>query len=110
MKVNGMSKESRQSDRTRWIKRMFGVGTMVLLTACTDSSLPDPELVRTYADVVLARQTIADSAKLKQTLDSIMTAHGMDSTQFAEKLREMSRTPELFKGFYDSVTVKLSSP
>lgn len=95
---------------SQWKKSIYGAAVVVLMSACTDSSLPDPELVRTYADVVLARQTIADSAKLKQTLDSILTAHGMDSTQFAEKLREMSRTPELFKGFYDSVTVKLSSP
>ncbi len=99
--------DHRQHQHVQRLKRVLGLGAVVMLTACTDSSVPDPELVRTYADVVLARQTIADSAKLKQTLDSIMTAHGMDSTQFAEKLREMSRTPEMFKGFYDSVTVNL---
>lgn len=92
----------------RFSRPAIALTAVVMLSACTESNVPDAELVKTYADVVMARQTIADSAKLHQTLDSILTAHNLDSAEFAQKLREMSKTPELFKGFYDSVTTKLS--
>ena len=93
---------------SRFSRLAITSAVVVLLSACTESNVPDAELVKTYADVVMARQTIADSAKLRQTLDSILTAHNLDSAEFAQKLREMSKTPECLKGFYDSVTTKLS--
>jgi hypothetical protein len=57
---------------------------------------------------VIARQMIGDSVQLRKTVDSILAAHNLDSADFDASLREMSRTPKLFKNFYDSVSLQIN--
>jgi hypothetical protein len=88
--------------------RRMSCAVLVVVGACSsDSTVPDAELVKTYAEVVVARQTTSDSTQLRRTLDSILVAHELDSASFDEALREMSRSPEMFKGFFDSVTKQI---
>lgn len=87
----------------------YAVVAMLAVSACSgDSTVPDAELVKTYAEVVVARQVVGDSVQLRRTLDSILTAHELDSASFDKALRGMSRSPEMFKGFFDSVTVEIN--
>ena len=83
---------------------------MVLLCAggCTDATLPNADLVQTYADVIVARQQYGDSARVRAAVDSILTAHGTTQEEFDHDLRANSRSPELFKAFYDSVSSELT--
>ena len=77
------------------------------VSACEDSSVPDELLVQTYADVIVVRERYPDSAVVANKVDSILETKGMDQESFREGLRSMSENPDLFKSFYDSVTVEL---
>lgn len=79
-----------------------------IVAGCTGASVPDPELVQTYADVVVARQRYGDSARVQHVVDSILTSRGFERTSFDVALRENARSPELFKAFFDSVSVEIT--
>ncbi len=79
-----------------------------VVIGCSDASVPDPELVRTYANVVVARQRYGDSVRVQQVVDSILKANGYEQAEFDEALRANARSPELFKAFFDSVSVTLT--
>lgn len=81
---------------------------VVVLGGCTDPTVPDAELVHTYADVIVARQQYGDSVRVKQVVDSILKASGYEQEDFDEALRANARSPELFKAFFDSVSVELT--
>lgn len=80
----------------------------LVVAGCADSTVPDADLVRTYADVIVARQQYGDSARVKQVVDSILQAQGFEPDEFDEALRSNARSPELFKAFFDSVSVELT--
>lgn len=85
-----------------------GIATLALAVGgCSNGSTPPVELIETYADVIVARTSSVDSAQVHSAIDSVLAAHGYDSLEFFDELRSMSATPELFKDFYDSVSVKL---
>ncbi len=79
----------------------------LLLAGCSADTIPNEELIRTYADVIVARSTGLDSAQVQKKIDSVLAAHGYDSLEFFDALRSMSASPELFKSFYDSVSTQL---
>ena len=89
------------------LSRAIVIATLCLF-GCTDSDIPDAELVGTYADVIVARQQYGDSLAVRRAVDSILLARDLDADEFDAELRAMSRTPQLFKAFYDSVSIELN--
>jgi len=75
---------------------------------CTEASSPRKELVEVYANVVAARETMADSATIQRKIDSVIAAAGYTAEKLEKELRSMGATPQLFKSFYDSVSYKLT--
>lgn len=61
-----------------------------------------------YANVVAARETMADSATIQRKIDSVIAAAGYTAEKLEKELRSMGATPQLFKSFYDSVSYKLT--
>jgi len=89
------------------MKYSFVIIALFILASCTDSSVPDARLVATYSDVIIVRESFGDSTTVRYKTDSILKAHQYDSTAFAQELRSMSNTPQLFKSFYDSVSATI---
>jgi hypothetical protein len=85
----------------------FTVIILFIAVGCTETALPDRRLVEAYSDVVVVREVFTDSGVVKHKNDSILQSYGYDSTEFAADLRSMSRTPQLLKTFFDSVSAAL---
>ncbi len=80
----------------------------LVMIGCTGGDTPDDRLVSTYADVIIVRESMNDTALVQRKVDSVLLAHGYAREDFERDLRSMGTTPKLFKSFYDSVSVKLS--
>lgn len=62
-----------------------------------------------YASVVAVRETMADSATIQRKIDSVLARANYSSEQLEKELRQMGASPQLFKSFYDSVSIKLGA-
>ncbi|MBI2793740.1 MAG: hypothetical protein HYX66_03705 [Ignavibacteria bacterium] len=85
----------------------FTVIILFIAVGCTETASPDHRLVQAYSDVVVVRELYADSGIVKQKNDSILKSYGYDSAGFSSELQNMSRTPQLLKSFFDSVSAAL---
>jgi len=81
---------------------------IVAIVGCAEDTIPDRALVETYADVIVARETHADSASVEVAVDSALVLRGYEKEAFEQDLRSMARTPAMFKAFYDSVSSELT--
>jgi predicted small lipoprotein YifL len=90
-------------------KRTLALVALFTIVACGQSGVPDPPLVRAYADVVVARYQVADSAAMQRAYDSIARHHGLQPEHMRRTLREMAGNRELQRAFYDSVAARLDS-
>ena len=75
---------------------------------CSGGNGPDERLVAAYADVILVRESLNDTGFIQRTIDSVLVVHRYVREDFERDLRSMGTNPELFKSFYDSVSVRLS--
>ena len=80
----------------------------VALTSCADETIPDRRLINAYSDVIIAREMYGDSALVDKAIDSALSARDFGRDEFDVELRTMTRSPQLFKAFYDSVTAELT--
>lgn len=80
---------------------------LFIAVGCADTASPDHRLIQAYSDVVVVRELYADSGVVRHKNDSILKSYGYDSAAFASELQSMSRTPQLLKTFFDSVSAAL---
>jgi hypothetical protein len=80
--------------------------SVALITACSDSEVPDERLVSAYVDVMIVRQSSMDTTVIARRVDSVLQHHGFTSAEFFERVREEGQRPRMFKAMFDSVAAR----
>ena len=79
----------------------------LLLGACKPSVTPDPAFVRTYATVLITRESFNDSTQAQQAVRDSLRAHGTSVQEFETTLRTISDDPDRYRALMDSVAAEL---
>ncbi len=78
----------------------------VFIGCSTEES--EERLLSTYVDVIVIRESVADSATIARRIDSVLTASGYTQESFRNELRAKGQDPHTFTVFYDSVSQRLT--
>jgi hypothetical protein len=86
----------------------FGLAVFALIVlSCTKPPAVPPKLVRVYSSILRARNSIADSATLETTIETIRRTNGYTKETLRAELLSMSNNKDLFMAFQDSVQAQL---
>lgn len=71
--------------------------------SCDSSNIDEKKFIDTYREILIARETIADSALANIKVDSIISVNGYTSISFREVFFELAKDRKSFGNLIDSV-------
>jgi hypothetical protein len=92
-------------------RHLLHIATLIFFTTligCSRTTELNENLLETYSNYVVLRNTPGDSSESKHRLDSLLFAKGYTRETFFTELRAMGSDPDRMRVFYDSVRARIA--
>jgi hypothetical protein len=83
---------------------------ILLISGCEKAPVPEDTLVKVYADLVIARDTVAHASVSKNELDmKVFRKYNITRKDYVESIKSINKDPEQWEKFFDKVIAHLET-